>query len=502
MANETTKQTPLSNLSIALMLAGIAALIVICFLPTTGYFFAQDDFGLMYEANFSLKSSMAITFGTAPGQFRPLTKYLYFRLMYPLFGLNPLPYHIVSLLLHFMNCVLIYFLLRRLKISQVPALIVTLVFALHVGFLNVISWVSCIQQLLSELLALITLHLAVRAQGRRRLFFTVAATVAYVLALSAMEQTFAVPLFLGLFFFLRGKAQPFKERIGRALKPTWPLLAIMVVYLLFIFFRRGIPKAGPYDFAIGWNVLSNILTYLEWMFNVSIEMPFRFATYSTGVTAVHFLILLIIIYNIARGRRNVVILGLSFYIMALLPVLFLQGHKAFTHNYVPAFGMLYLVAPVIEDLYSVVSRAGPRFVRVSVATIVVMLAIISYTKVRINETNTIGLDRKLPRNVVFRRASIARNAYDDLMRNKADIYKDGNLVMVYPGDTSWYVQNVIAAVSDGDAFKLFFSAPKLKVQFHADKESLPEYPVRSAVFFFDYRGHCYTIEEMRARQAE
>ncbi|MFQ5510318.1 MAG: hypothetical protein ACE5EO_00560 [Candidatus Krumholzibacteriia bacterium] len=483
-----------------LALAGIALLIVVCFLPTTGYFFAQDDFGLMYAANFSMKSSMAITFGSAPGQFRPLTKYIYFRLMYPLFGLNPLPYHIVSLVLHFLNSVLIFLLLRRLRISRVPALVVTLFFALHVGFLSVIAWISCIQQLLSALLALSTLHLALRTQGRSRLFFTTASAVTYVLALAAMEQTCAIPLFLVVFFLLQDKARPLRERLASALRRTWPLLTAMAVYLLFVFIRRGIPRSGPYEFAAGWNVLSNVLTYVDWMFDLAIEVPFAFNAYSPGITSAHFILLLVIVYNLSRGRGDTVILGVSFYLLALLPVLFLQQHKAFTHNYVPAFGMLYLVAPVVEDLYSVLRAAGPRFARLSAAAIVIMLSVISYTKVRANETSTLGSSGEMRRHVVFRRAVIARNAYDDMMRNAANIYRHGRLLMVYPGEMGWQGKNVMSALADGDAFRLFFSAPGLDVRFQEAKEGMPDHGAGSAVFFFDYLGHCYTVEEMRARR--
>src|SRR5215468_5470999 len=68
-----------------------------CYWPLTRFFFSQDDFYFLERASSGFRASMEQFFNTRPGHFRPLTKGLYFFFAWPIFGLNPAPYHIVSL---------------------------------------------------------------------------------------------------------------------------------------------------------------------------------------------------------------------------------------------------------------------------------------------------------------------------------------------------------------------------------------------------------------------
>jgi hypothetical protein len=180
----------------------------------------------------------------------------------------------------------------------------------------------------------------------------------------------------------------------------------------------------------------------------------------------------------------------------ILPVLFLDGHTFYLHNYVPAVGILLLAAPVFEDFFKTVREWTRGAAALAAAGLVVLAVIVCYTKVRANETNFIRPDLPLPKHFVLRRALVARNVYDDLLTKTRAGNPPKNLFMVYTGKADWYKENVMAALGRSSALKLFYSDPGLKVVY-LDRGDTPSGfdPDNSAIFFFDYTGHCMTPEE-------
>src|SRR5258708_314346 len=104
-----------------MLLVGSCATILFvfyCYWPLTRFFFSQDDFYFLEKASSGLRASLEQNFNTHPGHFRPITKGLYFLVMWAMFGVNAVPYHVVSLALHAGNSILVGVLLRRLGVSN------------------------------------------------------------------------------------------------------------------------------------------------------------------------------------------------------------------------------------------------------------------------------------------------------------------------------------------------------------------------------------------------
>ncbi len=74
---------------------------------------------------------------------RPLS-FLTFRLVYPVFGDHPLPYHLLMLGIHLASVVLVFQLAVRLTKSQAGAAVATLIFALHPAGFESVAWISAI----------------------------------------------------------------------------------------------------------------------------------------------------------------------------------------------------------------------------------------------------------------------------------------------------------------------------------------------------------------------
>ncbi len=481
------------------LLVGVVA--AICFYPITRYYFLQDDFVLLANVTFDRGATVDNAFGTRGDLFRPLTKIAYFGVMHGLFGMNPVPYHFVSLAMHILNILLVFVLLRRLHVERIPALVATSLFAFHLGFFDVVAWISCFQQLAGQAFMLAGLILGMRGVDTKRRLFVVLAALSYVLALLSLEQTYALPLLLFVYAYTKEKTGSAAERTRMALGDNAPYLSLMVIYLVFMAASKGIPESGPYQYHFGGNVVSNLLTYLDWAFAFSVVMPFVVDVKSAGLTSAHIVLAILLVYSLARGRKRLVVFSMAYYLLTILPVLFLEGHAFYLHNYLPSVGILVLIAPVIEDLFKTVRDWKRQLVPATAVMVIGLAAITCFTKVRTNEKNYLRRDLPLPNDFVLRRAVIAKNTFDDITLKGRTQSPPKNLFMVYASEDGWYKNNVLAALGQGSALKLFYSEPDMNIAFYDKGDTLFGYnPAESRIFFFDHMGRCFTPEEMHSEE--
>ena len=141
----------------------------------------------------------------SPSQYFPLT-YTTFRIEHALWGLNPLPYHFVNLLLHITNAILLWRLLNLLKIPG--AWLAAGIFALHPVQVESVAWITERKNLLMGfffLLTLIAWVAFINAELRQRWRFYVMALVFCALALFSKATACTLPVALLLILWLEKK---------------------------------------------------------------------------------------------------------------------------------------------------------------------------------------------------------------------------------------------------------------------------------------------------------
>jgi hypothetical protein len=472
------------------VVAGLALVLFtfLCYWPLTRFFLAQDDFVLLERASHGMRDAMVPFFDLDPGQFRPLTKGLYFRFAWSAFGLDPLPYHVVSIAVHALNAILAGAVLRRLGISSLVSWLAAFVFAAHLCHIEAVAWASCIQQLAGGAFGFAALLCgldAIAGRGKRRALL---AAAAYLLALTSYEQTLAVPIVLLCRQWLQdGPRQALRG--ARTLGAMWVVLA---AYLVYVFLLRGLPDDGPYAMRAGSNVIANLREYASlavsvWHIYPAYGLSFRFGA-SMATWAV-----LAALHAVLRSHRDL-LFGCAAFLAFLAPVLFTTAHTHSFHLYLPEIGVCFLLASVADSLRRLAGATRRQAATAVLIAATVVVAAGSVAAVRTNVAAIISPEVALPRIFVLRRAVLAERMCADLQAKWGA--PGPRLVLAYPfpqaPPANW--RNVQSALGYGSAVRLALNRPGLEVVFVPPAE-MPDSTDPSGVIVYTELGRAYTLRE-------
>jgi tetratricopeptide (TPR) repeat protein len=193
------------------LLLAIPILVIVTYLPAIrgGYVWDDDDYVVN---NLTLRTTEGLRdiwlAPRASPQYYPLV-FTTFWVEYQLWKLHPLGYHLVNVLLHAANALLLYLVLRKL---DVPAAAVTAaMFALHPVHVESVAWVTERKNVLSALLFLCAMLAYLRfrpfeSERPRKWAWYGAALALFVLALLSKTVTCTLPgVLLIILWWKRGR---------------------------------------------------------------------------------------------------------------------------------------------------------------------------------------------------------------------------------------------------------------------------------------------------------
>ena len=141
----------------------------------------------------------------SPSQYFPLV-YTMFRFERAWWGLSPTGYHVVNILLHIANALILWSLLARLRVPG--AWLAGAIFALHPVQVESVAWITERKNVLMGLFFLLTIRAWVEfvdKQTKHRWFFYVLALLLYALALFSKTTACTLPAALLLILWLQGR---------------------------------------------------------------------------------------------------------------------------------------------------------------------------------------------------------------------------------------------------------------------------------------------------------
>ena len=349
-----------------------------------------DDNGYVAEnPHFSngLNSDDIIWAFTAPniGNWLPLT-WLSFMLDCQLFGLDPGWMHLVNLLLHIANTLLLFAVLKKMTGSLWPSAFVAAAFALHPMHVESVAWVIERKDVLSTLFLLLTLAAYVgyvRGTGLFRYLLTVLLFASGLLA-KPMLVTLPFLLLLLDYWPLNRFAAPraIKTSGGKPGKPVpihdghailyriiiekIPFFALAAVSSVITFIVQRGSGAVP-DFNIlplYSRVVNAFLSYAKyigkmfWPQDLAVFYPFDARTIQSWQVVLCALLLLVIsVFVIRFGRKQkYLFVGWFWFLGTLIPVIGLvqSGAQSLAdrYTYISYIGLFIMIAWALPELLS------------------------------------------------------------------------------------------------------------------------------------------------------
>ena len=200
LSSEATKQKNLIPILICLALA-ILTVITFWSLKDCG-FINLDDPLYVYENAYVQSGLNWNSIGQAfsselakVGHWHPLT-WLSLMLDYQIFGLNPHGYHLINLLFHVMNTILLFLILHRMTKTLWPSAFVAALFAIHPLHVESVAWITERKDVLSTFFWMLTMgaySYYVEHPGFRRYCFVL---LFFTLGLMAKSMLVTLPFVL------------------------------------------------------------------------------------------------------------------------------------------------------------------------------------------------------------------------------------------------------------------------------------------------------------------
>lgn len=179
--------------TILFQVIAIALLTVFVYFPslTNGFIWDDDDYVIN---NFSIQKTdglKEIWFSYKTPQYYPVV-FSSFWLEYKLWGLNPTGYHLINLIFHIFNALLIYAVL--FKLHRPIALIAALIFALHPVQVETVAWITERKNIFGAFFYLLTTFFYVRFYDSHRKKDYALSLLSFVFALlsKSITSTFVV----------------------------------------------------------------------------------------------------------------------------------------------------------------------------------------------------------------------------------------------------------------------------------------------------------------------
>lgn len=349
---------------IALSLCLILVIVYSAFLPSlkNGFLNWDDDRYVTENTvirSLSLDNIKEVFASFSTGNYHPITM-LFYSFEYKLFKLNPFGYHFNNLILHSLNCLLVFWLIFILTGRFSVSLITAILFGIHPLQVESVAWISERKNILYAFffLGAMVSYLFYLLQGKKLKYYFFCLSL-FILSLLSKSMAITFPIVLFIMDYLsRRKIDKtmFVEKI--------PFFALSILFGIIAIF--GARSSWAFRQESGYSLLSmlNVASYGIVFYLSKIFLPLKLSClypyyggenilflYST-VTVV--ILLAAVIVSAKHSRK--IIFGSAFFIFTLFPVLqFIPIGDVIVADryvYVASIGIFYILAEAIFRLFS------------------------------------------------------------------------------------------------------------------------------------------------------
>lgn len=331
------------------------------------HFFVGDDYSWLRWASESNTKRLLLNFIDAQGFFlRPFPKLLIY-IEYSFFGLNPIFYHVVNILLNFLTSIASYFLFIKIFKKTYIAFLGAIVFSFIPSHSQNLFWIATISTTLSTFFIFLGLLFFYNARAKRSLVGYFVSSILFFCSVFSYENA-VIFILLTLVFdlFIVNK-----KYLGEKFIRVFPYMVngfIIVFYLLVRSHSQAAGFSGDYNYNLSRvipNTIGNYLGYVLVFFASENSLWFyNFLRTSLKSYALIFSVLGFFLLAAIGGfflehkekirisrRARLFAFGFLFSVASLFPYLPL-GNITLRYVYLPSFGFVIMLLVFIEKIFS------------------------------------------------------------------------------------------------------------------------------------------------------
>jgi len=456
---------PLYKTILAFALLGVAEIAI--FFNSPRHFFVSDTLWLMGYRHRSIGEFLAAFVHVDQAMwYRPLAQRMVETVLFPFAGLNPIPYRVVGFLLFFSCTIAVFLLVRQVTQSRRVAWLSVLLFATNATNAFVTFDVCFTPELLFTLFFIGSAMAYVSfLRSRDRRFLALSAAL-FVGSLLSKETSVALPFTLAaIWFFLPGK----KDRwTVRSLLPHFAILALYLAFAIGYLHIREIQAhqlverpghAGQrgYELVLGKNVFESASGAFGWAFGIprlsytEDMIPKRWML--AVLKDIRALFIVGAVFVLFTPRRNLMLLGLAWFVIVLLPTLPLLDHFLPYYLFAPLVGFALAGGIALDWIYVQCSRLAPA------AGIAVCVAVLGLS----GGIQAAAANRLAERyNILGQSSRNAGNTLKDVRRIHPTLPK-GALLMIFNEENPF----IFGDQAGGMLFQMAYDDPTLETWYSA-----------------------------------
>ena len=356
--------------------AKISSLTIICislllFLPLISNFFWSDDWYFLWISRISSFNEFFqfFSFGQNPHttpMYRPLSTQVFFFVFQSLFGLHAWVYYLCSLVVWGIGLYILYKLVSDMFKDRAMALLTLTLYSFSASHFARLSYLSAFQEILMFTLGMTAIYCMTSIQTKRGFYMGI---VAFLTALMSKESAIVLPALMILVELYKGT----KVLNIKLLRKYLPIFIISCIYIYLRFIAKDWTDLGDGNYAWNFSIFRAIHTtiwYALWSFGLpelvihyvgskASILP-RFWTDFPVMAKVLSAVFLLSIGTFFIGvgswvwqhmkeikHLRTITLGKLWFIIGILPIVFLPDHKYVLGQSLALVGMAIVLAEVM-----------------------------------------------------------------------------------------------------------------------------------------------------------
>ena len=373
----------------------LSSLIFICFLVyfsslSNGFTNLDDQVQVVQNTSIKTFQLLDIFQSTSVGMYQPVSS-LFYALTYQLGGLNAKAFHLLSLLFHCFNILLLFSLFKKISFSNPIALIACSIFALHPMQVESVAWVSAFSTLCFTSFLLLALLNYFKYNENQKKSSIILSYLFFILACFAKSAAIIFPILLiciDWFYYER-----------RTIKVIWTKLIFFAVSVTFgiitLFSRESAGHLSDLSISFGlfdrfFLICHSILFYpFKFIFPNQLSAFYAYPPLTEGFLPIDYYlspaVLLVIVGFFWKFKPHKLIwFGTSFYLVGIALVLqFIPvGNQVTTDRYIylPMIGLLIILSHLI-------SRIKQVNIKYAFIILPIVLSFISFERTKVWESD-------------------------------------------------------------------------------------------------------------------